>query len=224
MLVSAMLVSTKDRRETAGCRHRMSSEQRKATIVKAAIRLFAERGFRGTTTRELAAAVGVTEPVLYQHFETKRELYSAIIDTKSKEGQEKFAARLSPFLESDDDRGFFTQLAELILEHYYSDPAFVRLLLFSALERHELAKLFYERQLLCLQTMITGYIRRRIKEKAFSPMDSLVAACAFLGMVTRFGLNAVLFNEKVGKTRRKRVVGGIVTLFLRGITSKESPR
>ena len=71
---------------------RMSSEERRAAIVHAACRLFAERGFRGTTTRELAAAVGVTEPVLYEHFRTKRDLYSAIIGEKAKAGITALAA------------------------------------------------------------------------------------------------------------------------------------
>ena len=65
---------------------RLSSQQRRSAILGTAIRLFAERGFRGVTTRELAAAVGVSEPVLYQHFPSKKELYSAIIEASKDEG------------------------------------------------------------------------------------------------------------------------------------------
>ena len=61
---------------------RMRGEERYAAIVRCAIRLFAEKGFRGATTRELASALGVTEPVLYRHFPTKRDLYNAIIEAK----------------------------------------------------------------------------------------------------------------------------------------------
>lgn len=59
---------------------RLSSSARRAAILDEAVKLFSEKGFRGVTTRELAAAVGVTEPVLYQHFETKRDLYRALIE------------------------------------------------------------------------------------------------------------------------------------------------
>ena len=62
-------------------RERLSGAQRRAAILDAAIELFASRGFRGVTTREIAAAVGVTEPVLYQHFPSKRDLYTAIIES-----------------------------------------------------------------------------------------------------------------------------------------------
>ena len=49
---------------------RMRSVERRAAIVRSASRLFAEKGFSGATTRELASALAVSEPVLYQHFRT----------------------------------------------------------------------------------------------------------------------------------------------------------
>src|SRR5690349_14423516 len=122
-------------------RPRMKSDQRRASIVAEAIRLFSEKGFRGVTTRELAAALGVTEPVLYQHFKNKGDLYNAIIESKSQEGIER-AGHLREYAEGDDDRAFLTALAEVILTHYEEDPGYSRLLLFSALEGHELGELF----------------------------------------------------------------------------------
>src|SRR5918998_4041917 len=102
---------------------RMTSEERRAAIVLAALRLFSEKGFRGTTTRELASAVGVTEPVLYEHFKTKRDLYSAIIETKAREGVEVVSRIRDKFAESPDDHAFFVNLADSILDWYTRDPA-----------------------------------------------------------------------------------------------------
>src|SRR3954447_16478045 len=105
---------------------RMKSEERRNTIVQSAIHLFAEKGFRGTTTRELAAAAGVTEPVLYQHFRTKSDLYSAIIEAKAAEVSDS-AARLDDHAELTDDRAFFGALGEIILRRYQDDPELSRL-------------------------------------------------------------------------------------------------
>src|SRR6185369_12998898 len=102
-------------------RVRMKSAERRDAIVQSAIHLFAEKGFRGTTTRELAAALGVTEPVLYQHFRTKQDLYSAIIEAKSAEMSGP-AAELQQLALGNDDRAFFTLLGGLILERYEKDP------------------------------------------------------------------------------------------------------
>src|SRR5947209_17193829 len=104
---------------------RMKSGERRAAIVSEAIRLFAEKGFRGATTRELASSLGVTEPVLYQHFKTKRDLYAAIIEAKSQQASDRVHS-LRPFAESGDDVAFFTRLAEQILRRYDDDPETTR--------------------------------------------------------------------------------------------------
>ncbi len=57
---------------------RLSSEERRAAIVKAVRRAFAEKGFHGTTTRELAEAAGVSEALLFKHFPTKEALFAAM--------------------------------------------------------------------------------------------------------------------------------------------------
>jgi AcrR family transcriptional regulator len=57
---------------------KLSAEERRADIIKTARRVFAEKGFHGTTTRELAEAAGVSEALLFKHFPTKEALFSAI--------------------------------------------------------------------------------------------------------------------------------------------------
>ncbi len=195
---------------------KLSGTERRAAIVSAAIRLFSERGFRGVTTRELAAEVGVSEPVLYQHFATKRELYAAIIDSKSQE-VERVTADLEQYLETDDDHGFFRRLAELILSFHEQDPAYLRLLLFSALERHELAELFHSRQTCAFFSAVTRYIERRVAQGAFRQLDPLFIAKAFAGMVDRFGLDRVLFPNAPQLLDRERTIDGLVSIFLKGI-------
>ena len=57
---------------------RLNSEERRAAIIKAVQRVFAEKGFDGTTTRELAEEAGVSEALLFKHFPNKEALYSAM--------------------------------------------------------------------------------------------------------------------------------------------------
>jgi AcrR family transcriptional regulator len=59
---------------------RLPAEERRAALIETAARLFSEGSYRGTTTAEIARAAGVTEPVLYRHFESKRGLYLACLD------------------------------------------------------------------------------------------------------------------------------------------------
>jgi AcrR family transcriptional regulator len=59
---------------------RLPTHQRRAVIVEAAGRLFGERGYDGTRLDDVAAAAGVTKPILYRHFEDKAALYLALLE------------------------------------------------------------------------------------------------------------------------------------------------
>src|SRR5438094_7790245 len=56
----------------------MNAHERKQAIVLAALPLFARKGFAETTTKDLAKAAGVSEPLLYKHFPSKEALYAEI--------------------------------------------------------------------------------------------------------------------------------------------------
>src|SRR5579863_10133701 len=58
---------------------RLDNDERRRAIVTAAVPLFARDGFAGTTTRELAAAAGVSEALLFRHFPSKQSLYREIL-------------------------------------------------------------------------------------------------------------------------------------------------
>src|ERR1700735_2122429 len=70
-MVADLQVST--RRLTAG--------QRRRQLVAVALELFAQRGYRATTMDDIAEAAGVTKPLLYQHFSSKRALYLELVDS-----------------------------------------------------------------------------------------------------------------------------------------------
>jgi AcrR family transcriptional regulator len=60
---------------------KLSSQARRSAIIKAVRRVFAEKGFHGTTTRELALAAGVSEALLFKHFPNKEALFTAMLMT-----------------------------------------------------------------------------------------------------------------------------------------------
>lgn len=60
---------------------RLSGPERKRAVVETACRVFAKGSYHGSTTAQIARETGVTEPVLYRHFSSKRELYLACLDS-----------------------------------------------------------------------------------------------------------------------------------------------
>jgi AcrR family transcriptional regulator len=59
---------------------RLPAQQRRTQLLSVAVEVFAERGFHATSMDEIAEAAGVTKPVLYQHFPSKRALYRELLD------------------------------------------------------------------------------------------------------------------------------------------------
>jgi AcrR family transcriptional regulator len=59
---------------------RLPAEQRRSQLLSVAVEVFGERGFHATSMDEVAEAAGVTKPVLYQHFPSKRALYRELLD------------------------------------------------------------------------------------------------------------------------------------------------
>jgi len=66
-------------------RTRLSAAQRRGLIEDAAARLFAQRGYTATTVEDIAAAAGVSKPMLYRHFESKKELHMKLLEHRRDE-------------------------------------------------------------------------------------------------------------------------------------------
>jgi AcrR family transcriptional regulator len=61
-------------------RARLPAEERRAAVLDTACRVFGRCSYRNATTAEIAREAGVTEPILYRHFDSKRALYLACVD------------------------------------------------------------------------------------------------------------------------------------------------
>lgn len=199
---------------------KLSKADRRKAIVETAAQLFAEVGFRGGTTRELAKRCGVSEPVLYEHFQTKSELYAAIIDASSQHGFEEGRDDLERLASGHDAHAFFTRLANLIVDFQAKHPNYLRLILFSALEKHELSEHFFECHGQVIHRIVTGFIKQQTTLGAFRPVDAALVARGFMGMVLHYSLFDQHFGFKLVRASRKRAVDSMVDIFLHGLKTQ----
>jgi AcrR family transcriptional regulator len=182
---------------SAAATGRMAGEERRQQILRVAMRLFSQRGFRGTTTKEIAAAAGVSEAMVFRHFANKEELYSAILDYKACAGSlEDPRACVAEAIRRKDDFAVFSGLARELMRRHESDTEFLRLLTHSALEGHELAQMFWERNVRELYDFLGGYIRDRQRDGAMRHVDPAIVVRAFLGTVIHHSLNNTLWDTK----------------------------
>ena len=202
----------------------MTGDARREQILQTAVELFSQRGFKGTTTKEIARAAGVSEAMVFRHFENKDALYGAILGTKGcEDGVHKFPWEgnhdLLGAMEAKDDFAVFYTLAIASLDKHQADVAFMRLLFYSALEEHELAERFFHEFIERIYGFIGGYIERRQADGAFREMEPRLAVRAFLGMLIHHSLNNILWdkkrviinvsNEEAAKNFAEILLGGI---------------
>jgi AcrR family transcriptional regulator len=197
-------------------RERLAREERRRVIIDAALALFAQNGFRGTTTKQIAQAAQCSEATLFKHFATKEELYSAILETKTR--LDETLVQVRQMATDKDDAGVFRAVGLKGLTQMEQDTSLMRLLLFSALEGHELAQSFFESKVRRLHRFLSRYIEERIADGVFRPVNPLVAARAFMGMIVHY----ILLHEIYGIQRppgfsSEQAVETFVTLFCDGL-------
>jgi AcrR family transcriptional regulator len=208
--------------EGAATSARMAGEERRLQILAVAVSLFSQKGFRGTTTKEIATAAGVSEAMVFRHFATKQELYSAILDHKAcASGRFDPAEMAADAIARKDDRSVFESLALGALDHHENDPQFQRLLLHSALEKHELAQMFFDTIVRHVYEFLGNYIRERQRDGAFIDIDPAIVVRCFIGMVMHHSLNNNLWDpdRRLLNISNEGAAKYFTDLLLKGITT-----
>jgi hypothetical protein len=121
-----------------------------------------------------------------------------------------------------DDRRVFTLIAGFRIRPGV-DSTFLRLLLFSALEGHELSEMFFGKHLRVFYDHLASYIETRIAEGAFRNVDSLLVARAFIGMVVHHRLLHEIFGVSMHRSHEE-TVSTYVDLFLNGLMRRSARR
>jgi AcrR family transcriptional regulator len=207
---------------TAPTQQRFSAEDRRQQILQVATELFANKGYEGATTREIAKRAKVNEAIIFRHFPTKEELYWAVIEAKVQLSAKK--SFLADILASEKPvRETFTDLAETILHRREKDQSLTRLLFFSALENHRLSHRFFKSYVEDYYEMLGDYIQQRINSGEFRKVDSLLAARGFLGMIVYHSLIQDLFGgSKYHPYEIRKVAESMTDIWLGGMLTRDA--
>ncbi|HEU4415250.1 MAG TPA: TetR/AcrR family transcriptional regulator [Candidatus Angelobacter sp.] len=172
---------------------RLSAIDRRRQIMRAASGLFARRGYRGTTTREIAERARINEALLFRHFPSKEKLYWAIVEESCSARGRRL--KIDKILNAGgSDLEVFSSIAREFLARNARDTELTRLLWFTALESHSLSRRFFRTFVAVYYEALAAYIRRRISEGGFRDVDPLLSARGFLGMVVYHFLIQELFG------------------------------
>jgi AcrR family transcriptional regulator len=175
---------------------RYSSAGRREQILEVALRLFARRGFEGTTTRQIAAGARVNEAIIFRHFPRKEDLYWAVLERECERqgGTQAFRRKLASGRGNDGE--VLSGIARDILDRRSRDVSLSRLLLFSALENHRLSQRFFRTYLAEYYEVLADHIRAGIAAGQFRAVDPMLAARGFFGMMVYHSWVQELFGWK----------------------------
>jgi TetR/AcrR family transcriptional regulator len=174
---------------------RLPATDRRAQLLEVALNLFSKKGFDGTTTKEIAAAAGVTEAIVFRHFPTKQALYQAVLDHHSDcPAFHRWMDEARRSMEQNNDEGLMRAIAAAVLETYRSDPRMERLMLFAALEGQETALNHYRSVSIPIYEILCEYIVRRQHDGALAAFPPGAILAAISGMAQRYAVFTRLFG------------------------------
>lgn len=198
--------------ESSAARKRVAGGERRAQLIEVALRLFSERGYDATTTRDIAEAGGVAEGLLFRHFASKLELLRAVLDTY---GPRSHAQRLAPQVEPLPVREALELIYLTRVDQLWENRQFVRLVLTESKKPGEAADEF--KQMMEEGPRFTAeFLRGRIERGELRELDPDVGAAMLGGAVFSFFMRHWQQPAEVGQPRCRTFVTECVSLFLRG--------
>jgi TetR/AcrR family transcriptional regulator len=197
---------------------RMSGEERRNSIIDAALGLFAEKGFSGTRTREIAERAGISETLIFQHFKTKEALYSeAFKQLITRHPPVKAINRTAA---ARDDAGILREIALHAVEHCRHEPRLLRMSLYGALEGLSVRNEVQEDS--TLTDFLAGYIEQRIKDGAFHKVNARLASRLFFDSILMYMLDQkVTFTGPALPYTDEEAVETLVAIFLNGLKARK---
>ncbi len=191
-------------------------------ILEKALETFAKSGFKGATTRELAAAAGVSEVTLYRHFESKEAIFKEIAKRYT----------ILPVLENIPADIFLKPLneklkyiTECFFKIFRERSSVMRVMLAEALINKEQAKMMFENIPMKVIDVISKLLEREIAAGKVKKLDSKIIARLFLGLLFSYNMfNEMLYGKEYERFDEGVVAETLVEVYLKGIETEAKKR
>ena len=194
--------------------------ERRRELIAAGLRVFAEHGFSGTTTRQIAREAGVTEAVIFQHFPDKEALYAAILESKASDPwAERWYDELDALRAAGDDIAMLRTLYAGMIDQHDRDPYFLRLMMYSALEHHPVARRLHGRSTR-LYRFLESFIVDGQRAGRFQAGPPAVLVRAVLALPIYHNFQRRLLKTPWPAVQRKQLIESGVQFTLAGLAAR----
>ncbi len=188
-------------------------------ILQAALETFAEKGLHGATVVEIAKAAGITGGALYRYFDSKEEIFHAVVAKHSTAFQALDLIRgLLPDLEPRTALKFISQGMFIYI---YSDMVFIRMVLVEAMKNPENTRPFFEKVMESSREVLRDCFESWKEKGLVKPeVDAGIATMSFLGMMGYLLVEKDIFeNPDLKYVELENLLENNIDIFLHGILS-----
>ena len=196
----------------------MSKNNTKQRILDAALELISERGYNGTTTREIAKEAGVTEITLFRHFGTKENLFEELLKRFSFLPELR---SLLPEIRRLPYEAALVQVGVRFLEALNKRKKFVRIMISEITVYPDKVKEVYYRFIEeIIQTLAVLFVELQ-KQEVLRELSGDIAARAFLGMFfSYFHIEEIIRGNVISQKEKEKIVTEFVNIFVHGTLKK----
>ena len=185
-----------------------------ARILKAAERLFARRGFDGTTTRDLAQAAGVAEGTLFRHFENKKAILVAV-------ATQGWIEILTDLLTELSEMGSYKAIAQVMRKrmlNLHNNADLLRVCFMEAQFHPDLRDRIQSEVITKMTDVAEAFFQTAMDQGIYRQMNAHVVAQVFLGMFTIAGFSrTTVMAENASPEVMREMAEGIADIFLNGV-------
>ncbi|MBT8128312.1 MAG: TetR/AcrR family transcriptional regulator [Gammaproteobacteria bacterium] len=200
---------------------RLPGPERRATILKAAQRLFAEKGYHGVSIDEIARETHVSPAILYRHFKSKQVLYDAVLHEMSAQ-RESYVQTVINSGNSFED--VLTGMTQVYINSFRENPDLMRIELHSLLDRNPATSDFFQNR----WKSFTDYIEFSLNESLSYDQPNreitiLTAGLMFQGMLREALIQKHLqLEDRLVDVSLEELSQELVRLFLRALGIEKS--
>lgn len=193
---------------------RKTAEERRQDILEAALNIFTEKGYNGSTTAEIARAAGVAEGTIFRHFATKKELLIAVLKPKIIDGI------ISLDKEHTDPVEFFRCFLRNRLELIKENDGLIRFMFAEAQYHDEVREALAKGILGQGISIVQPWFEKGVEQGAFRPVAFPSVMRSFMGMVIFYGIFNHVFPGLSPEKTIDETADQILELFLHGLMVK----
>ncbi len=187
-------------------------------MLDAALQVFAENGFVGATTKEIARMAKVNEVTLFRLFKSKKALFSAAIVERSPLAQIRRAVSFDSKHQIDE---LMVQNVKTVLGVLRSNKHLYMVMLGDAWRQPKTKASLYAQPMQKAFEFVTAFMQSQMDAGRLRKIDAKVAARAWMGAVQFYFLTSDLIGaDRLSKAEEDRLIRGFVDLFLNGMRAQ----